>query len=68
MRCSDLSMVVSVKLLLVSRQPEITQLHCPVVGNQHVLTLQITVKQLPFVKVEQGHGDLLGDFDDFGVV
>ena len=58
-RRSDLAMVISVELLLISRQPEIAQLHRLVVAReQDVLWLEVLVDDMHPVKVDHSGDDL----------
>ena len=52
MRCADLTMIVCVKFRLVPGQSEIAQFDRPIVIDQHVLTLEITVEKLATMQVE----------------
>lgn len=68
MGCTNFAMIVGIKLLLVSWKTEITKFDSPVVSNKHILTFKITVEQMAFVQVEQGHGNLLPNTHYLGII
>ena len=68
MRCADLTMIVCVKLRLVPGQSEIAQFDRPIVIDQHVLTLEITMEKLATMQVEKCYDDLFRDFSYARVV
>lgn len=67
-RCTNLTMIVCVKLGLIAGKSKVAQFHGPVVVDEDILTFQITVVQLLIVEVEKCDGYLFSYFGDAGVV
>jgi hypothetical protein len=68
MRRTDLTLIITFKFLLVSRQSKVTYFGCPIIIHENILTFQIAVKQLTFIQVKQCHRDLFADFENLLVV
>lgn len=68
MGCSDFAVIFTIELGLVPGQTEVAKLDGPVLIDQDVLTLEITVEELAPMKVEKSHRDLLGHFCDASII
>lgn len=68
MRGADFAVVFPDELLLVTGQSKVTDLDCPVIGEQDVLALEVTVEDLLGVQILDCEGHLLDDFEDLAVL
>lgn len=59
MRSPDLTVVVFLELLFVASQTEITYLYCPIIIEQYILRLQVTMQDLLLMQIHQRHRNLL---------